>query len=158
MHIAETREQAIADVAFGLADWVDYFQRVAALPLAPQTEDHDTLVDALNASGFAVIGTPDDAVAQIRRLATQSGGFGSYLLMAHDWADRAETLRSYELFSRYVMPEVTGSARSLVASRDWAAENRPEFIGAAGQAVMTAIQNHAAESAEKAGTGDGEGG
>jgi limonene 1,2-monooxygenase len=158
MHIAETREQAIVDVAFGLADWVDYFQRVAALPLAPQTEDHDTLVDALNASGFAVIGTPDDAVAQIRRLATQSGGFGSYLLMAHDWADRAETLRSYELFSRYVMPEVTGSARSLVASRDWAAENRPEFIGAAGQAVMTAIQNHAAESAEKAGTGDGEGG
>jgi limonene 1,2-monooxygenase len=158
MHIAETREQAIADVAFGLADWVDYFQRVAALPLAPQTEDHDTLVDALNASGFAVIGTPDDAVAQIRRLATQSGGFGSYLLMAHDWADRAETLRSYELFSRYVMPEVTGSARSLVASRDWAAENRPEFIGAAGQAVMTAIQNHAAESAEKAGTGDGDGG
>ena len=156
MHIAETREQAVADVAFGLADWVDYFQRVAALPLAPQTEDHDTLVDALNASGFAVIGTPDDAVAQIRRLATQSGGFGTYLLMAHDWADRDETLRSYELFSRYVMPEVTGTARSLVASRDWAADNRPEFIGAAGQAVMTAIQNHAAESAEKAGTGDGE--
>ncbi|HZM31718.1 MAG TPA: LLM class flavin-dependent oxidoreductase [Acidimicrobiales bacterium] len=156
MHIAETREQAIADVAFGLADWVDYFQRVAALPLAPQTEDHDSLVDALNASGFAVIGTPDDAVAQIRRLATQSGGFGTYLLMAHDWADRAETLRSYELFSRYVMPEVTGSARTLVASRDWAAENRPEFIGAAGQAIMSAIQTHAAESAEKAGTGDGE--
>jgi limonene 1,2-monooxygenase len=156
MHIAETREQAIADVAFGLADWVDYFQRVAALPLAPQTEDHDSLVDALNASGFAVIGTPDDAVAQIRRLAAQSGGFGTYLLMAHDWADRAETLRSYELFSRYVMPEVTGSARSLVASRDWAAENRPSFIGAAGQAVMSAIQTHAAESAEKAGTGDGE--
>ena len=156
MHIAETREQAIADVAFGLADWVDYFQRVAALPLAPQTEDHDSLVDALNASGFAVIDTPDDAVAQIRRLATQSGGFGTYLLMAHDWADRAETLRSYELFSRYVMPEVTGSARTLVASRDWAAENRPEFIGAAGQAIMSAIQTHAAESAEKAGTGDGE--
>ena len=156
MHIAETREQAIADVAFGLADWVDYFQRVAALPLAPQTEDHDSLVDALNASGFAVIGTPDDAVAQIRRLAAQSGGFGTYLLMAHDWADLAETLRSYELFSRYVMPAVTGSARSLVASRDWAAENRPSFIGAAGQAVMSAIQTHAAESAEKAGTGDGE--
>jgi limonene 1,2-monooxygenase len=156
MHIAETREQAIADVAFGLEQWVDYFQRVAALPLAPQTEDHDSLVDALNASGFAVIGTPDDAVAQIRRLAAQSGGFGTYLLMAHDWADRAETLRSYELFSRYVMPEVTGSARSLVASRDWAAENRPSFIGAAGQAVMSAIQTHAAESAEKAGTGDGE--
>ena len=155
MHIAETREQAVADVAFGLGDWVDYFQRVAALPLAPNTENHDDLVEALNASGFAVIGTPDDAVAQIRRLADQSGGFGTYLLMAHEWADRPQTLRSYELFSRYVMPEVTRSATTLGASRDWAAANRPQFIGAAGQAVMSAIQTHAAE---RAAAGDGDGG
>ena len=32
MHVAETKEQAYADVEFGLAEWVDYFQRVAALP------------------------------------------------------------------------------------------------------------------------------
>jgi hypothetical protein len=31
---------------------------------------------------------------------------------------------------------------SLVASRDWAAENRPTFIGAAGGAVLKAIQDH----------------
>ena len=36
MHIADTKEQAIADVAFGLEEWVDYFQRVAALPHRPQ--------------------------------------------------------------------------------------------------------------------------
>src|ERR1017187_1557828 len=47
MHIADTKEQAIADVEFGLDEWVDYFQRVAALPLAPDTTDHETLVDAL---------------------------------------------------------------------------------------------------------------
>ena len=68
MHIADTKEQAVADVAFGLEDWVDYFQRVAALPLAPNTENFDSLVDALNASGVAVIGTVDDAIAQIERL------------------------------------------------------------------------------------------
>ena len=39
MHIADTKEQAVADVAFGLADWVDYFERVAALPLAPDTDE-----------------------------------------------------------------------------------------------------------------------
>jgi len=142
MHIAETREQAVADVSFGLAEWIDYFQRVAALPLAPDTDNHADLVDAMNASGFAVIGTPDDAVAQVRRLAEQSKGFGTFLLMAHEWADRPQTLRSYELFSRYVMPEVDGTAATLAASRDWAAENRPEFIGAAGAAIMTAIQRH----------------
>ncbi|HKF75192.1 MAG TPA: LLM class flavin-dependent oxidoreductase [Candidatus Dormibacteraeota bacterium] len=148
MHLADSREQASRDVRFGLAAWVDYFQRVAALPLAPEASDHDGMVEALNGSGFAVIGTPDDAVAQIRRLTAQSGGFGTYLLMAHDWADTAQTLRSYELFARYVMPELQRSAEVLVASRDWAAENRPEFIGAAGAAIVAAIERHKQEREE----------
>jgi len=152
MHLADTREQAARDVAFGLHEWVDYFQRVAALPLAPDAADHDSLVEAINASGFAVIGTPDDAVAQIRRLAEKSGGFGTYLLMAHEWADREQTLRSYELFSRYVMPELQRSAGTLVASRDWAAENRPTFIGAATDAIRSAIERHTEERARGAAT------
>jgi limonene 1,2-monooxygenase len=149
MHIADTREQAIADVAFGLEEWVDYFQRVAALPIAPDTTNFDSLVDALIASGFAVIGTVEDAIAQIDRLRTQSGGFGSFLLMGHEWADTAATRHSYELFARYVAPEFQGTSQTLTASRDWAAENRPQFIGAAGNAVMSAIQKHHEEKATK---------
>jgi limonene 1,2-monooxygenase len=149
MHLAETEEQAREEVAFGLADWVDYFRRVAALPLAPETDDSSELVDALNASGFAVIGTPDMAIAQIQRLIDQSGGFGTYLFMAHEWARREPTLRSYELFAREVMPLFQGSTPSLVGSRDWAAANRPTFIGAAGAAIMKAIQDHHAEKATK---------
>ena len=149
MHIADTKEQAIADVAFGLEEWVDYFQRVAALPIAPDTANFDTLVDALIASGFAVIGTVDDAVAQIERLRVQSGGFGTFLLMGHEWADTAATRHSYELFARYVAPQFQDSSRTLTASRDWAAENRPEFIGAAGNAVMSAIVKHQEEKANK---------
>jgi len=149
MHIADTKEQAIADVAFGLADWVDYFERVAALPLAPDTENFESLVDALNASGMAVIGTVDDAIAQIERLQSQSGGFGTYLLMGHEWADTAATRHSYELIARYVAPRFQGSAASLTRSRDWAAENRPEFIGSAVNAVMSAIQTHQEEKAQK---------
>jgi limonene 1,2-monooxygenase len=145
MHIADTKEQAIADVAFGLEEWVDYFARVAALPLAPLVA-----VDALNASGFAVIGTVDDAIAQVARLQTQSNGFGTFLLMGHEWADTAATRHSYELFARYVAPHFQDSSASLTQSRDWAAENRPEFIGAAGNAVMSAIQKHHAEKADKA--------
>jgi len=150
MHLAETEEQARQEVAFGLADWVDYFRRVAALPLAPETDDSGELVDALNATGFAVIGTPDMAIAQIQRLVDQSGGFGTYLFMAHEWARREPTLRSYELFAREVMPLFQGSTPSLVGSRDWAAANRPAFIGAATGAIMKAIQDHHAERAEKA--------
>ena len=149
MHIAETEEQARKDVEFGLADWVDYFRRVAALALAPETDDTTDLVDAINGTGLAVIGTPDMAVAQIQRLIDQSGGFGTYLFMAHEWADREQTLRSYELFSRYVAPLFQGSTPPLVGSRDWAATNRPQFIGAATQAVMQAVADHHAERAAK---------
>ncbi|MEO6318467.1 MAG: LLM class flavin-dependent oxidoreductase, partial [Acidimicrobiales bacterium] len=88
MHIADTREQAYEDVRFGLPQWVDYFQRVAALPIAPETDNATEMADAINASGFAVIGTVEDAIAQIQRLWDQSGGgFGTFLQMATDWAD-----------------------------------------------------------------------
>jgi limonene 1,2-monooxygenase len=149
MHIADTKEQAIADVAFGLPEWVDYFQRVAALPLAPDTTNHETLVDALNASGFAVIGTVEDAISQVARLQSQSKGFGTFLLMGHEWADTAATRHSYELIARYVAPQFQGTSASLTASRDWAAESRPEFIGAAGAAVMSAIEKHQQEKEAK---------
>ena len=145
IHIAETEEQARKDVEFGLVEWVDYFRKVAALPLAPESDDTEELVDAINGTGFATIGTPDMAVGQIQRLIDQSGGFGTFLFMAHEWADREATLRSYELFSRYVAPLFQGSTPSLVNSRDWAAANRPEFIGAVTTAIMTEVQKHYAE-------------
>jgi len=149
MHIADTKEQAIADVAFGLDEWVDYFQRVAALPLAPDTTNHETLVDALNASGFAVIGTVEDAVNQVERLRQQSKGFGTFLLIGHEWADTAATRHSYELIARYVAPQFQGTSATLTASRDWAAANRPEFIGAATTAVTTAFEKHNEEKQSK---------
>jgi limonene 1,2-monooxygenase len=143
MHIAETKEQAYADVQFGLEQWIDYFTRVAALPIAPDTSTAEEMADTVNASGFGVIGTPDDAIAQIERLIEQSnGGFGAFLNMAHDWADTEQTRKSYELMARYVFPRFQGSAVSTTRSRDWAAENRPTFIGEVGAAIMTAIGKH----------------
>ena len=96
------------------------------------------------------------AIAQIERLAEQSGGFGTFLLMAHEWADREATLRSYELFAREVVPHFKGTLGSLERSRDWAAENRPEFIGAVGGAIMQAISDHHAEREAKQGPGAGD--
>jgi limonene 1,2-monooxygenase len=148
MHIAETREQARHNVRFGLEPWLDYFRRVAALPLAPEGNIDDA-VDAINATGFAVIGTVEDAIAQLERLATQSGGYGCFLQMAHEWADREATMKSYELIARYVMPHFQGALAGTVRSRDWAAENRPQFIGTAVQAIMTEISRHAEEQEEK---------
>ena len=148
MHIAETKEQALADVKFGLADWVRYFKEVAALPLAPG--EGDDPAEALIDSGFAVIGTPDDAIAQIARLEKESGGFGCVLQLAHNWADTAATRKSYELMARYVMPRFQELNEHRVASMNWAKDNHERFIGAAFSAIGAEMEKHAAEQAEKA--------
>ena len=103
VHIAETRKQAFANVRYGLKEWVRYFQEVASLPLV-SGECDDPARELVNI-GLAVIGTPEDAIAQICRLQEQSGGFGCFLQLAHHWADPAATIKSYELFMRYVIPE-----------------------------------------------------
>jgi limonene 1,2-monooxygenase len=147
VHIAETREQAREDVRFGLEDWLYYFREVAALPLAPQ--DGSDPVDALIASGMAVIGTPDDAIAQIERLQAQSGGFGAFLCMDHNWAPWEAKKKSYEMLARYVAPKFQGLNENRQASRTWAAENRPRFIGEAMAAVGARVAQHIQEKGTK---------
>jgi limonene 1,2-monooxygenase len=146
MHIAETREQAMANVRFGLNEWITYFKDVAALPIAPDGEDP---AEALVASGLAVIGTPDDAIAQIRRLEEESGGFGTFLHMAHNWADWAETKRSYELFARYVAPEFQNRNDNRRESYAWAARNHEHYMPKVEQAIGNEIAKDEAEKASK---------
>jgi limonene 1,2-monooxygenase len=75
----------------------------------------------------AVIGTPDDMVAQIERLQKHSGGFGCFLDMAHDWADFAETRRSYELIARFVMPKLSNQLNQRHLANTWAKTKHAEF-------------------------------
>ncbi|HEX7776217.1 MAG TPA: LLM class flavin-dependent oxidoreductase [Parvibaculum sp.] len=140
VHIAETREKARENVRFGLEKWLFYFREVAALPLAP-TDGSDP-VDALIASGMAVVGTPDDAVAQIRRLQQQSGGFGAFLQMAHNWADFENTKKSYEMMARYVFPHFQEANTARDASLNWAKNNRETFMGQAMMAVGARVAQH----------------
>jgi limonene 1,2-monooxygenase len=107
VHIAETREQAFKDVTFGLENWVAYFRDLADLSIVPPGVRDPALW--LVESGLAVIGTADDAIAQIRRLQEQSGGFGCFLQMGHNWVDRGPSKKSIELFARHVIPEFQSS-------------------------------------------------
>ncbi|MDE0335423.1 MAG: LLM class flavin-dependent oxidoreductase, partial [Defluviicoccus sp.] len=126
VHIAETRERARANVRFGIQEWLHYFAYVGHLPLDATGEgDVDADIDALIESRIATIGTPDDLIAQIERLERQSGGFGVFLDMAHNWADFAETRRSYELIARYVMPRFDGRGGRQEEAYRWAMEKKP---------------------------------
>jgi limonene 1,2-monooxygenase len=144
MHIAETREQAIADVRFGLEKWLTYFQKIANLPIAPEGEGGDP-VEAILATGMAVIGTPDDAAEKIQALADQSGGFGAFLFLAHNWAPFAATKRSYELFARYVTPRFQHLNANRDASMEWVRQNHQDFTAQGRAAVVERIVLHARE-------------
>lgn len=143
VHVAETREKARENVKFGLEKWLTYFREVAALPLAP--EDGTDPIDAMIDSGMAVIGTPDDCIAQVQRLVDQSGGFGCFLQMAHNWADWSETKRSYELIARYVFPKFQELNVNREVSYNWAKENHEVFMGAAQEAIAARIMKHIME-------------
>lgn len=129
MHIAETVEQAMDDVSYGFMEWCDYTQKTLALPtVRADGESFEERVDWVNRTGLGVIGTPDMAIAQIKRLMEQSnGGFGCYMLMQHDWANWAATERHFELFARHVIPAFQPSQRRLLASEEWARSRHAEL-------------------------------
>ena len=71
----------------------DDFTKVVALPVAPA--DVPDPIDLLVESGFAVVGTPDDAIAQISRLrSARQAASALFVQLAHNSADWENTKRS----------------------------------------------------------------
>ncbi len=107
------RKQAYQDVEHGIEHWYNYFQQVAAFPQMGVEGNTNVkeMIDFVNEGGIGVIGTPDEAVAQVQKLVDQSGGFGAMLLMAHEWANPEATRRSYELIAQHVMPRFQGHSQ-----------------------------------------------
>jgi limonene 1,2-monooxygenase len=146
MHVAPTRKQAFEEVEYGIHEWIDYFRNVVALPLAPEEPDPRKWPQALVDSGAAVIGTPDDAAAQLERLKKQSGGFGCFLIMANDWVERRASLASYELLAKEVFPRFQGSSDLTVNSREWCRQDHDRLIGGAMSAVLKEIDKYEKET------------
>jgi limonene 1,2-monooxygenase len=154
MHIAETREQAYRDVEHGIVPWFRYFQKVAAFPqMAVEGGNLKEMIDFINEAGIGAIGTPDDARAQVQRLADQSGGFGAMLLLAHEWANPEATKRSYELIAQHVMPHFQGSVRTHAQStseaKARATETREAHAQSQHEAVAHMTEKYARELKEK---------
>jgi len=147
MHVAESREQALADVRFGLDKWIYYFREIANLPIVPEGDDP---VQAMIDTGLAVIGTPDDAARRVQQLADESGGFGAFLFMDHNWAPWEAKKRSYELVARYVFPQFQALNVNRQASMDWVKSNKTEFTtqvrAAVGARIVQHIQEKGAEN------------
>ena len=153
-HIAETREEARAQAGKGLMHWHnEYTVGTLMRPGAVEFKTPDQAVDetAFIDGAASVIGTPDDLIAAIRKLSASAGGFGTVLGFAHDWANRENTLKSWDLVARYVIPEIHGLLDGYRDSRKYVVEHRESFERA-GQAVLSKIMSHeGAAAALKAG-------
>jgi limonene 1,2-monooxygenase len=139
MHVAETREQAIAELQWGFEKWVGYSYQVSAL--GPASIGLGT-IDEMIASRAAVIGTPDDAVEQLERYWNKTGGFGCMMILAHNWANPADTKKSFDLIARHVMPKFAGRNARRQASYDWLGDNRDAFSAASMNAMQKALEKH----------------
>jgi limonene 1,2-monooxygenase len=147
VHIAETRAEAYKNVEFGLEKWRNYFSGISAVA-GREGMENQTLED-LTKSGQIVVGTPDDAIAQIRRLQAKQGEFGVFLQLAHNWANFDATKKSYELWQRHVTPVINNANSARAEAFDWARNNKERFIGAAVSAAMQTIAKHQEEQAKK---------
>jgi limonene 1,2-monooxygenase len=92
--------------------------------------------------GVATVGTPDDALATIEKLSAKTGGFGTFLFLAHNCADWAATKRSYELFAEYVIPACREMNAGREASIGWIGQNSGKFFGAMLEATRQAIEKY----------------
>ena len=114
VYLAESREQAWADVEANIARDMEYFFGIG-LKAPYESYSGQPAHEITPRSGAYrrdwIIGTPDDAIVQIERMQAETGGFGGLMLTTHDWTSTEKLRRSLELFARYVIPHFRGHTR-----------------------------------------------
>jgi limonene 1,2-monooxygenase len=144
MHLADTREQAVADIRYGCEEFIRYFNNNQ--PRFPVPEGADYVQWVID-NNIAVVGTPDDAIARIERLYQKQGEFGAVLLQITNWADWPALKRSIELYAHYVIPHFSRVNANRFASYDWVTANQGELVEKRVNAANQMFAKHAAERA-----------
>ena len=137
VHVAEDDERAMREVRLGeRLETVTYFSETLG---RPPMRSENPLAEGL-AAGTTLVGSPETVAAGIERLlGFTEGGAGAVLFRAHEWANREDTLRSYELFARWVMPRFQGSLVTTTGSREWVSSHRSTIFAPAIQAMKQAF-------------------
>jgi limonene 1,2-monooxygenase len=135
MHLAEDAAQARRDIEEGCHHfYTEYFGNTLGSPIGK-----DFSVQNMIDTGGLVVGTPDDAIAAVDRIFGLTGGFGTLLFNTHEWTSWDKTLKSYELWARYVAPHFQGQLRPVSANQQWVAGNRATIFAPAQAAIGKAF-------------------
>tara|TARA_Y100001960_G_scaffold315257_1_gene380504 strand:- start:633 stop:1820 length:1188 start_codon:yes stop_codon:yes gene_type:complete len=148
-HIAESRDQAREEAKAGLLIHNNEYTTRALRPDDGQIfKTADEAVDAVAFSGVgnAVIGTPDDLINKIQEMIDVTGGFGAVIGFVHDWANRENTKKSWDLVARYVIPEINSMLADYRDSIEFVVNNRETWKRAT-DARLSNVAEH--ESAAK---------
>ena len=143
-HIAESRDAARRQARDGLLHHInDYTTGTLGGGTGPTFANGDEAVDAtaFGAGAVNVIGTPDDLVTRIEEMLELTGGFGCVIGFVHDWANREDTLRSWDLVARYVVPKLNGLLAGFEESNAFVIKHR-DVWNRAGAAIMSKIQEN----------------
>ncbi|MEC9365779.1 MAG: LLM class flavin-dependent oxidoreductase [Chloroflexota bacterium] len=146
-HIAETRDQAREEAKDGLLIHNNEYTTRALRPDDGQifkTADEAVDATAFSGVGNAVIGTPDDLIKKIQEMIDVTGGFGAVIGFAHDWANRENTKKSWDLVARYVVPEINSMLVDYRDSIEFVVNNRETWARATDARLNNVAQHESA--------------
>jgi alkanesulfonate monooxygenase SsuD/methylene tetrahydromethanopterin reductase-like flavin-dependent oxidoreductase (luciferase family) len=114
VYVADTNERARREALGGslARDYRDYFLRLLPkirgldlLKVDPGMTESDVTLEYL-CENIWIVGDPETVAAKIRKLSTDVGGFGTMLVIAHEWEPRGAWERSMELLQQEVLPRL----------------------------------------------------
>ncbi len=73
----------------------------------PDVPDQDVDADYL-LEHVCIVGDVDECVRQLQEVWEVTGGFGTLMMIAHDWDDKARWLRSIDVLTKEVVPALPG--------------------------------------------------
>jgi alkanesulfonate monooxygenase SsuD/methylene tetrahydromethanopterin reductase-like flavin-dependent oxidoreductase (luciferase family) len=114
VYIGDTSAQARRDALDGVLarDWTDYFLRNLRrtnMMMAPKVDlamPDEAVTPEYLVDNLWIVGDVDEVTAKLQRLYDDLGGFGTLLVIGHEWAPGPGWARSMELLARGVLPRL----------------------------------------------------
>ena len=125
VYVAESREQAIADIRSGATEtFLDYLRDTAGLGIFMKEDedmaDEEITLEYLIDNAPWIVGSPEECIEQIEEMRDELGDFGALgILSRKSWMPTDMWYRSLERFARYVMPAFKENTRSSAAPDEW---------------------------------------
>lgn len=114
VYVAETTAKARQAALEGTLarDWRGYFlpllnkiERIGLTKIDPNMPDKDVTVEYL-LDNIWIVGDPDTVAEKLQKLSGDVGGFGTLLVIGHEWEPRDAWVRSMSLLANEVVPRL----------------------------------------------------